>query len=192
MEKKQLQVTTEEIQKYLEKNDENKAIMDKEALFVRYLKEMNVLTKEKSEIIEEQNQNAKEISLYDAMDYFSNYMENLKHKNIDRKGIYHLMIPATALYGKEFYFRHSTMIQQANQLTVQFPSVDSDRNGEILRDVVDDYMTVGQLVMPKLVFVGFSEFRLGKQKAEHILEQYEPIYGKTTVEEIKQYVKRKI
>lgn len=163
-----LTMKQESMENYFKSNSDNIDLKDRKALLVSYLKEQNF----KGD--------------------FSSYLRYLKENPINMKGIYHLMIPAEAIFAKTFYFRHSAMNEKANQLANQLQLPERDTQGKILQDVVEDYMIAGELVIPRGSYFGFSEFQMPKEESERILTQYEPIYGKDMVAKVKQYVKSKI
>ncbi len=163
-----LYIKKESIENYFQNHQEDLKIQDRKALFIRFLKER------------------------DFTGDFEDYLKHLSESKIDMKGIYHVMIPAEAFYSKTFYFRHSSMNVKANQIARKWGIIDYDIEGKVLKDVIEDYTLAGKLTIPHGSYYGFSEFQMKKEESARILAQYEPIYGKETIEEVKQYVKSKI
>lgn len=97
-------ITKQDIVEYLSKHKNDEVIKNREAMFVKYMKESNTITKESLEILmQKYNLDDRKIdgtySIYDGRGYskqvelstFTDYLIDIE--NLDISGICHIMIP---------------------------------------------------------------------------------------------------
>lgn len=90
----ELEITKEDIKEYLSKHQEDKNIKYREAMFVKYMKEQGIFTKEAYEILGGRYPSIVDNSTKQIGE-FSSY---LKLQNLDVSGICHVLIPTLREY----------------------------------------------------------------------------------------------
>ena len=199
MENKKLEISTNDIRKYLKDLKKNhsdeyeKYYRYKEAMFVKYMKEHNEDTKESLEI-RMKKYNSDKISIVGTSDYdnystlkkqtlisFDNYLYGVN--NLDISGICHILIPTIKYYGeKECYI---------NQLYAELGSVSSrltipmEYPMKIIESTLDDYRVCG-----KVKTIGNRiHIKMGRDTCRGELLAYQDFYDENKVKRIKKIMR---
>lgn len=193
-------ITKQDIIEYLSQHKNDKSIKNREAMFVKYMKESNVITQESLEILmKKYNWDDRRIdgtySIYDGRGYskqeelstFTDYLLNIK--NLDISGICHIMIPILSYYNEREWYQNfrchrilSSICKQLN-ITASF---------EVRDDAIVD--------MKENYLLGFGDayvyreeqdtyFRFSKDKSSKMIQVYSQIYGEEPVKQIKKIIR---
>ena len=193
-------ITKQDIVEYLSKHKNEEAIKNREAMFVKYMKESNMITQESLEILmRKYNLDNRRIegtySIYDGRGYskqeelstFTDYLIGIE--NLDISGICHVMIPILSYYNeREWYqnFRcHQTLFSICKQLNI---IASFEVGDDAITDMKENYL------------LGFGHdyvyreeqdtyFKFSKDKSRKLLERYSQIYGEEPVKQIRRIIR---
>ena len=203
------EINEQDIREYLKKHRNDESIKYKEALFMRYMREHQEITKESLEILMKKynlsDNRIDGIYFYDDYDRarsisfetFASYLDGIN--NLDISGICHIFIPTVGYYqnvkGYRFienpcYELHDGLSDLSMKLLNTVPK---DINNQ-LKLALDDYCAVGK-VEYTYTNIGHSEYvysiRMGKSSCSHELEEYSYIYGEESVKQIRKIIRKR-
>ena len=199
MENINFEISEKDIAEYLEKHRLDEDIKYKEAMFVKYMKECRVITKESMRIIVQKYNNIvldvdglsymwNAETLFQPLPEFSDYLKNIN--NLDISGMCHILIPTMKYYGQD------NMGRIARYLDLQDVFGLSVSENSLLDEIVlatDDYSIANQITkIPDENGVCINKIVLSREDSIRQLIEYESIYGKEAVNQISQYVKERV
>lgn len=189
-------ITEKEIQRYLENHKD--LVLNKEALFVRYIKEnaelsieaLNMLTMKYNYVdIQSDFDHLEENEILSSS--FINFEEYLKKQKLDLTGVCHIIIPSIGLYSSNrvlFPFQETfTLHAIATKLGIGI----NENINNILSTTVENYTMTGQITEFNDVITSYSYFKMGREKCRKILLEEENIYGKENVQKIRKLVRER-
>lgn len=198
MENIKFEITKQDIKEYLKQHKDDESIKFKEAMFVKYMREQESLTKESLEILMcmYNGEDIKPSGIYmecprstDKMFYelpdFNKYLKQIE--NLDISGICHILIPTITYYNEN---KPSIPIGVINnylrELAYKFNICVDDNLGAIVRNTIINYRICDELgVAEDLDFIPFIiPFKMDKEQSEKRLQEYVNIYGKEKVKVI--------
>lgn len=192
MESIKLEITEEDIRTYIEKNKER--YQDREAMFVKYMKE-NKITKEAVEIIVEKYnwQNffttdtypyvSKEVVKEDTLPNFESYITGIHH--LDISGICHILIPTMKYYGKRKFHVNQLYVNldlMANNLMVPMNSP-----LEVMDSTLDDYRICRKVEIENKML----HITMNREACRKELLVYQDYYEETKVKRIKKMIRER-
>lgn len=182
-------ITEQDIQTYLKQHKDDENIKYKEALFVKYMKEQGLLTKEALEIIMQKYNSFKvnAAGIYDdnwsktwtamcnpryRFVKFKTYLYRYKPVFKDNIEVCHVLIPAIKYYNYDDFDK--------------WYQLDDDKSLKIdFSEALDNYRIAGKVSFENNIPI----INMGIEECEKELYEYEKIYGKD-VERVKQIVRR--
>lgn len=195
-------ITEQDIVDYLIRHKNDCVIKNKEAMFVKYMKESNITTQESLEILMKKY-NLDERIIHGTYSYdnfnilkreslssFHDYLVDIN--NLDISGICHIMIPILSYYnGREWYqnFRcHQVLSSICKQLNIT-------ASFEIRDDAITD--------MKENYLLGFGDayvyreekdtyFKFSKDKSSKMIQEYARIYGEEPVKQIRKIIRERM
>lgn len=200
MQEMNFKITKQDIIDYLDQYKENETIKNREAMFVKYMKESHVITREFLEILmKKYNWDDRRIdgtySIYDGRGYsrqeelstFTDYLLNIK--NLDVSGICHIMIPCIKYYDHSD-FRHNVYWNRVNDIA-KVLEIEVNAQSDILLDTIDDYTIAGQIADFRNYYRGYSRITMSKDKSRKLIERYSCIYGEEPVKQIRKLIRER-
>lgn len=191
------EITEQDIRDYLIQPRKAKTVKNKEAMFVKYMKENSMITRESLEILmRKYNRKDEPIAglyrnaMFERMSYelpdFDSYLRNIK--NLDISGICHIMIPCIKYYDHSD-FRHDFYLQRVNSITKKLGMNQGDEQGVVLLGAIDNYTLVRQIEDFKNFYRGFSRITMSKDKSRELIQAYSQIYGEEPVKQIRKIIR---
>ena len=181
-------ITKEDIQYYLQTHQE--FVLHKEALFVRYLREMEQISLEVLDILGDKYNGCsishQNMNLIDFKKY-------LHFQELDMSGICHIMISALGFFYGEKNFSYTDFnTSWYYPLTEQFQfgnmELEEERN-KVLMNVIENYMIAGQIEKYRMLGREYYTIVTSTFDCSQQLVQYEDIYGSMNVWKVKKFVK---
>lgn len=189
-------ITENDIKEYLKRHKDDENIKYREAMFVKYMKENGIVTKEALEIMmEKYNWDDESITgiyryqdfkfLHQELSSFNTYLDNIK--NLDISGICHIMIPCIKYYNCS-EFRHSICASKANHIAELLGVNSYDEDGSVLLNTIDNYR-VAELIED---YRTFSRITMSKEKSRRMIQEYSCIYGEEPVKLIRKGTRERV
>ncbi len=197
----QLEITEQDFQNYLQKQKKESNLQNKEAMFVKYLRETNTITKEKLEILlQKYNLESEKITLEFPKQKFLDFPTYLSQiKNLDISGICHILLPTLGYYGYANwqYQRLSIESFQLQSLPELFQMITTRKQLiESLGSAITDYVIAGKLLTDSYNPMKWENWHIQilapRESCRKELVEYQNIYGEEPVEKIKAYIKEKV
>ena len=210
MEEIKFEINEQDIREYLKKHRNDEAIKYREAMFVKYMREHQEMTKESLEILMKKyncvTNKADGIYFYDDYDRmrslpfktFDSYLDGIT--NLDVSGMCRILIPTVGYYenikGYRFienpcYKLHDGLGDLSMKLLNTVPKDINDQ----LALALDDYCVTGK-VEYTYTNIGHSGYvysiRMGKDTCRHELEEYSYIYGEEPVKQIRKIMRERV
>lgn len=208
MENIKFEITEEDIKGYLKAHKDDEAIKYKEAMFVKYLKENGIITRESLEILMKKYNSISVpiVGTFAHYDKHNNFLQNpldsfslyLKYiKNLDISGICHILIPTLGYYGigKNEYKLLKPLNLGMNALSYNLTKKRPDINTMKfeLRRACEDYELAGKISLdPSYSTKCNVNIHMGREHCRKELLEYSFIYGEEPVDEIRKYIRRKV
>lgn len=202
MENIKFEITESDIKEYLKKHKDDENIKYKEAMFIKYMREQNIVTKEKLEMMFNkynfEDNRMDGIYFYDDYDImrsipfrtFDDYLDGIN--NLDISGICHILIPALGYYGEygKGYQIIGVPYIGLNDLSMKLiGTVPEDINRQ-LKYAIEDYYTVGKL--DKFACGTYVNIKMGKENCRRELQEYSYIYGEEPVKIIRKSIRERM
>lgn len=195
------EITGLDIRDYLIQHKSNEIIKNREAMFVKYMKENNIITQESLEILmKKYNWDEKRIygtyrignntRILDELSSFDSYLKGVK--NLDISGICHIMIPCIQYYSNYSEFRHFIYLSKLDDIVEKLGINQYDKQEDILLDSIDNYTLVGQIEDFENTYRGFSRITMSKDKSRKLLQAYSQIYGEEPVKQIRKMIRERV
>lgn len=197
MENIKFEITEQDIINYLQKHKSDPSVKYKEAMFVKYLKENGMFTREMFEILLEKSNNKKyligEYSYFDngifnetAMPTFDYYLEGIK--KLDLSGICHIMIPTLTYYNIANKRLH--VLNELGCLVEKMKFETSESITNVRNDTVENYtIAYGKKIEN---WCSWTDFNFSKEASRKMLQEYVSIYGEEPVKIIKKIIKERV
>ena len=200
MENIKFEITEQDIREYLKKHKSDEAIKYKEAMFVKYMREHQEITKESLEILMQKynfeddridgiyHRDNYEILKYESLTNFSSYLDGIE--NLDVSGICHILIPTLGYYDtvdKNFSF-------MANEVAKGL-EIKSSNFDETLRIAIDNYCVSGLINIYREEHFGFTLEKIHlmkKGRCRKELIEYSGIYGEDNVKQIRKIIRERV
>lgn len=194
MESIRLEITEEDIRNYLERNKEK--YQNREAMFVKYMKENKEIVKEKVEILVEKY-NRLNIFITDTYPYastevvkentlpdFDSYLNGIH--NLDISGICHILIPTMKYYGK--------IDCRVNQL---YAGLDLMASKLVIpmnhpKDIIDSTLNDYRICRKVEVENSRIHIKMSRESCRRELSVYQDCYEEDKVRKIKKIMKEGI
>lgn len=210
METIKFEITGEDIGSFLKKHQNDSNYRNREALFVKYMKENGVRTQEFIEIYALKNGLIFQEgypTLYEGkspqvpLQTFSKYCESL---SLDVSGLCHIFIPALGVFSYPFGFSsvgiYYHLVNVRKKIFSSIPNADSRPNEKefrIFKGAIDDFQVANQLEVENFKeemasTSDWGEWKISKERCAKILKEDEKIYGSFEVEKVKSLVKIEI
>lgn len=198
MENIKFEVTEKDIKEYLKRHKDDKDIKYKEAIFIKYIKEKEILTKEKLEMLMKKY-NLENVSISGVYDYdnhgvlkrqslqtFTSYLDGIN--NLDISGICHIMIPVLTYYNIA-----NKRIHVQNELSCLVERMGFETKESII-DVRNDTVENYRIAYGKKIenWCSWTDFNLSKETSKKMLQEYVSIYGEESVKIIKKTVRERV
>lgn len=196
-------ITEQDIRDYLIQHKNDNSIKNKEALFVKYMKENNNITQESLEILmKKYNWDERKIdgtySIHDGRGYsrqeelssFSLYLANIH--NLDISGICHIMIPTFGYYGerKYGYLSIGTPYLEVESAATEILGIIPNNSSYCLESTIDDYCIAGKIDKSYyLEIITNINIRMGRDICRKELQRYSQIYGEEPVKKIRKIIR---
>lgn len=199
-------ITEADIQKYFEKHRDDREIRYKEAMFMKYMKEQDRITKETLEILmEKYNQDSLPFSdcglyscLRNSLKVLPDFSSSLNVRNLDISGICYMLIPTLGLHqdyaAEDQYIKVSSTDINYIASALNVPQDNSIHSK--LVDALENYQITGGIYKkddsecPNLRFL--VNVRLDKEHCRRELYGYESIYGEESVKEVENAIQKTI
>lgn len=200
MENIKFEITEQDIREYLKKHNNDEAIKYREAMFVKYIRERQVITCESLEILMQKYnfEDDRIDGIYHRDNYgilkseslinFSSYLDGIN--NLDISGICHILIPTLGYYdtaGKNFSLITNEI---AKELEINGRNFD-----EALRTAIDNYCVSDLINIYYENHFGFTLERISlmkKNRCRKELMEYSHIYGEDNVKQIRKIIKERV
>lgn len=189
-------ITKEDIKNYLNGHNSDKEIQDNEAMFIKYMKEKNILTKESIEILMEKYNNDtipfSDCGLYSCLSnnlkILPNFSSYLKVQKLDVSGIYHILVPALGYY--KITDKVFLSFNEVKQLPSMFNVPQVSNFKDTLMETLDDYQLIGKVNIFEYDHELLVDVLMDRDGCQNELYQYELIYGMDSVSKIKSLVQK--
>lgn len=183
MENIKLEVTEQNIQKYLNKYKEYYKY--REALFVKYLREnKNNVTEEMIEILTNGKiriENNGELPIFDPMPS--------DITNLDLSGICHILIPATRYYDWDRPVMYKYSLNGILGIVAKEFDVPYKGYFDVINDTIDNYSACRKLVLEEDEYI---RFKMSRETARHELIAYADFYGVDQIKKIRKIVRERV
>lgn len=204
------EITEADIKEYLTQHSDDREIQNREAMFVKYMREQRIITKESLEILmkkyNQDNMPFSDCGLYsclsNSLKTLPNFSSYLRVQNLDVSGICHILVPALGYYKDECIYKMASKLYLGvnsfgvKQLAVTLGVPQSDHSKEVLMDALENYQLADKISKKVDSKHGNSNILvdvfMDKEHCERELYEYESIYGLEPVKEIKSQVQKKL
>lgn len=205
MENIKFEITEKDIKEYLKEHKDDEDIKYKEAMFIKYIKEQEILTKEKIEMLMKKY-NLENVSISGIYDYdnhgilkrqslqtFTSYLDGIN--NLDISGVCHILIPTLGFYDeyRSDYQLIGVPYIGLNALSIKLIGTIPEDIKVQLTSAIEDYYTVGKI--DKIHNHNHStliNIRMGKEHCRKELQEYEEIYGEEPVKIIRKSIRERM
>lgn len=202
MENLSFKITEQDVSNYLIQHNNDYAIKNKEAMFVKYIKESNEITQEILEIlVSKYNWNNQLFrNTYDSTDVLKesslySFDTYLKTRDLDISGICHILIPTFGYYGfyKENY--HPIIASHIELYTIVSnvigKTAENDYRG-CLNLAIDNYYEVGKIdECSDSRYTLYMKIKMDTETCRKELVEYSKIYGEEPVQRIKKIIQER-
>ena len=193
-------ITEYDIREYLKKHKNDVAIKYKEAMFVKYIRERQVITCESLEILMQKYnfEDDRIDGIYHRDNYgilkseslinFSSYLDGIN--NLDISGICHILIPTIGYYDTASKNFSLITNEIAKELEINGRNFD-----EALRTAIDNYCVSDLINIYYENHFGFTLERISlmkKNRCRKELMEYSHIYGEDNVKQIRKIIKERV
>ena len=200
MENIKCEITEQDIREYLKKHKNDEAIKYREAMFVKYIRERQVITCESLEILMQKYnfEDDRIDGIYHRDNYgilkseslinFSSYLDGIN--NLDISGICHILIPTLGYYDTASKNFSLITIEIAKELEINGRNFD-----EALRTAIDNYCVSDLINIYYEEHFGFTLERISlmkKNRCRKELMEYSHIYGEDNVKQIRKIIKERV
>lgn len=199
MENVKFEIKPSDIQEYLKQHKEDEFIKYREAMFVKYMKESNIITQESLEILmKKYNWDERMIegtySVYDERGYirqllpsFHSYLDNIS--NLDISGICHIMIPMLSYYNID-KSRSFSLYAELGDLVRKMEFEHNESINYIEKDTYENYV----IAYSRDIFRFFegTHIYFSQEKSRKIIQEYASIYGEEPVKQIRKIIKKRM
>lgn len=200
MENIKCEITEQDIREYLKKHKNDEAIKYREAMFVKYIRERQVITCESLEILMQKYnfEDDRIDGIYHKDNYgilkseslinFSSYLDGIN--NLDISGICHILIPTLGYYDTASKNFSLITNEIAKELEINGRNFD-----EALRTAIDNYCVSDLINIYDEEHFGFTLERISlmkKNRCRKELMEYSHIYGEDNVKQIRKIIKERV
>ena len=200
MENIKFEITEQDIREYLKKHKNDEAIKYREAMFVKYIRERQVITCESLEILMQKYnfEDDRIDGIYHRDNYgilkseslinFSSYLDGIN--NLDISGICHILIPTIGYYDTASKNFSLITNEIAKELEINGRNFD-----EALRTAIDNYCVSDLINIYYENHFGFTLERISlmkKNRCKKELMEYSHIYGEDNVKQIRKIIKERV
>lgn len=200
MENIKCEITEQDIREYLKKHKNDEAIKYREAMFVKYIRERQVITCESLEILMQKYnfEDDRIDGIYHRDNYgilkseslinFSSYLDGIN--NLDISGICHILIPTLGYYDTASKNFSLITNEIAKELEINGRNFD-----EALRTAIDNYCVSDLINIYYEEHFGFTLERISlmkKNRCRKELMEYSHIYGEDNVKQIRKIIKERV
>lgn len=200
MENIKFEITEQDIREYLKKYENDEAIKYREAMFVKYIRERQVITCESLEILMQKYnfEDDRIDGIYHRDNYgilkseslinFSSYLDGIN--NLDISGICHILIPTIGYYDTASKNFSLITNEIAKELEINGRNFD-----EALRTAIDNYCVSDLINIYYENHFGFTLERISlmkKNRCRKELMEYSHIYGEDNVKQIRKIIKERV
>lgn len=200
MENIKCEITEQDIREYLKKHKNDEAIKYREAMFVKYIRERQVITCESLEILMQKYnfEDDRIDGIYHRDNYgilkseslinFSSYLDGIN--NLDISGICHILIPTLGYYDTASKNFSLITNEIAKELEINGRNFD-----EALRNAIDNYCVSDLINIYREEHFGFTLERINlmkKNRCRKELMEYSHIYGEDNVKQIRKIIKERV
>ena len=200
MENIKFEITEQDIREYLKKHKNDEAIKYREAMFVKYIRERQVITCESLEILMQKYnfEDDRIDGIYHRDNYgilkseslinFSSYLDGIN--NLDISGICHILIPTLGYYDTASKNFSLITNEIAKELEINGRNFD-----EALRTAIDNYCVSDLINIYDEEHFGFTLERISlmkKNRCRKELMEYSQIYGEDNVKQIRKIIKERV
>ncbi len=186
-------INVKDIQKYI--NTHRELVLNKEPLFVKYMKETSVITIEKLDMLLDTynwqgiTKDEDEIKTLLGLENFASYLKREKIETL--RELQHIIIPAVGFYQKNRNLSYQNLKEVAMKVRralgeeFTFNGIDT---GE-LSYALKNFQIAGQI---EKYDKDYSILKIGQRKCQKELIECGNVYGKKTVQKIRRLVKKEI
>ena len=200
MENIKCEITEQDIREYLKKHKNDEAIKYREAMFVKYIRERQVITCESLEILMQKYnfEDDRIDGIYHRDNYgilkseslinFSSYLDGIN--NLDISGICHILIPTLGYYDTASKNFSLITNEIAKELEINGRNFD-----EALITAIDNYCVSDLINIYYEEHFGFTLERISlmkKNRCRKELMEYSHIYGEDNVKQIRKIIKERV
>ncbi len=200
MEEIKFEITEQDIREYLKKHKNDEAIKYREAMFVKYIRERQVINCESLEILMQKYnfEDDRIDGLYHRDNYgilkseslinFSSYLDGIN--DLDISGICHILIPTLGYYDTASKNLSLITNEIAKELEINGRNFD-----EALRTAIDNYCVSDLINIYYEEHFGFTLERISlmkKNRCRKELMEYSHIYGEDNVKQIRKIIKERV
>ena len=200
MENIKCEITEQDIREYLKKHKNDEAIKYREAMFVKYIRERQVITCESLEILMQKYnfEDDRIDGIYHKDNYgilkseslinFCSYLDGIN--NLDISGICHILIPTLGYYDTASKNFSLITNEIAKELEINGRNFD-----EALRTAIDNYCVSDLINIYDEEHFGFTLERISlmkKNRCRKELMEYSHIYGEDNVKQIRKIIKERV
>lgn len=196
-------ITELDIVRYLVSHKNDEAIKNREAMFVKYMKEKNTITQESLEILmKKYNLEDRKIdgtySIFDDRGYskqedlstFSDYLIGIE--NLDISGICHIMIPILSYYNKECGYHCYKCYEILSSICKKMHIEATFMMKENEIDAMKDNYLIGFGASHVFQQNKTTYFKFSKDKSRNLIQAYSQIYGEDAVKQIRKIIKERM
>ncbi len=200
MENIKCEITEQDIREYLKKHKNDETIKYREAMFVKYIRERQVITCESLEILMQKYnfEDDRIDGIYHKDNYgilkseslinFSSYLDGIN--DLDISGICHILIPTLGYYDTASKNFSLITNEIAKELEINGRNFD-----EALRTAIDNYCVSDLINTYYEEHFGFTLERISlmkKNRCRKELMEYSHIYGEDNVKQIRKIIKERV
>lgn len=200
MENIKCEITEQDIREYLKKHKNDETIKYREAMFVKYIRERQVITCESLEILMQKYnfEDDRIDGIYHRDNYgilkseslinFGSYLDGIN--NLDISGICHILIPTLGYYDTASKNFSLITNEIAKELEINGRNFD-----EALRTAIDNYCVSDLINIYDEEHFGFTLERISlmkKNRCRKELMEYSHIYGEDNVKQIRKIIKERV
>lgn len=200
MENIKCEITEQDIREYLKKHKNDETIKYREAMFVKYIRERQVITCESLEILMQKYnfEDDRIDGIYHRDNYgilkseslinFSSYLDGIN--DLDISGICHILIPTIGYYDTASKNFSLITNEIAKELEINGRNFD-----EALRNAIDNYCVSDLMNIYYEKHFGFTLERISlmkKNRCRKELMEYSHIYGEDNVKQIRKIIKERV
>ncbi len=200
MENIKFEITEQDIREYLKKHKNDEAIKYREAMFVKYIRERQVITCESLEILMQKYnfEDDRIDGIYHRDNYgilkseslinFSSYLDGIN--DLDISGICHILIPTLGYYDTASKNFSLITNEIAKELEINGRNFD-----EALRTAIDNYCVSDLINIYYEEHFGFTLEKISlmkKNRCRKELMEYSHIYGEDNVKQIRKIIRERV